>query len=94
MAIAVSDELHEREGPGTNQALTGLWRPCVAVLCQFGELPAKHRASPCYPSKSSRESIALERCLEGFAALDGHKSMPSRESMCPGWPWKADSGAR
>ena len=24
MAIAVSDELHEREGPGTNRALTGL----------------------------------------------------------------------
>ena len=47
MAIAVSDELHEREGPGTNQALTGLWRPCVAVLWQFGHLPAKHRASGC-----------------------------------------------
>ena len=36
MAIAVSDELREREGPGTNRALnralTELWRPCVAVL--------------------------------------------------------------
>ena len=74
MAIAVSDELHEREGPGTNLALTGLWRPCVAVLWQIGELPANHRASGC----------ALERCLEGFAALDGHKSMPSRERRCPG----------
>ena len=80
MAIAVSDELHEREGPGTNQALTGLWRPCVAVLWQFGHLPAKHRAS----------RYALERCLEGFAALDGHKSVPSRERMCPGGPWNGD----
>ena len=26
---------------------------------------------------------ALEFCLEGFASLDGHKSMPSRKSMCP-----------
>ena len=41
---------------------------------QVGELPANHRASGC----------ALERCLEGFAALDGHKSVPSREPMCPG----------
>ena len=37
---------------------------------------------------------ALECCLEGFAVLDGHKSMPSRERMCPVGPWKADSGAR
>ena len=43
---------------------------------QVGELPANHRASEC----------ALERCLEGFATLDGHKSMPSRESMCPRGP--------
>ena len=41
---------------------------------QVGKLPANHRAS----------RYALERCLEGFAALDGHKSMPSRERMCPG----------
>ena len=41
---------------------------------QVGELLAKHRASGC----------ALERCLEGVAALDGHKSVPSRERMCPG----------
>ena len=41
---------------------------------QFGDLPANHRASEC----------ALERCLEGFAALDGHKSVPSRERICPG----------
>ena len=38
------------------------------------DLPANHRASGC----------ALERCLKGFAVLDGHKSMPSRERMCPG----------
>ena len=43
---------------------------------QFGELPANHRASGC----------ALERCLKGFAALDGHKSMPSCEPMCLGGP--------
>ena len=43
---------------------------------QFGELPANHRASGC----------ALERCLEGVASLDGHKSMPSRERICPGGP--------
>ena len=35
-------------------------------VCQVGVLPANHRASEC----------ALERCLEGFAVLDGHKSMP------------------
>ena len=35
-------------------------------------LPANHRASGC----------ALECCLEGFAALDGHKSVPSRVTMC------------
>ena len=43
---------------------------------QVGVLPANHRASRC----------ALECCLEGFAALDGHKSMPSRERRCPGGP--------
>ena len=51
---------------------------------QFGELPANHRASGC----------ALERCLEGFAVLDGHKSVPSRERMCPGDPWNGDCRAR
>ena len=50
---------------------------------QFGRLPANHRASGC----------ALERCLKGFATLDGHKSMPSRERMCTVGHWKADSGA-
>ena len=46
---------------------------------QVGDLPANHRASGC----------ALEGCLEGFAVLDGHKSMPSRESMCPECPLEA-----
>ena len=46
------------------------------LVWQFGRLPANHRASGC----------ALECCLEGFATLDGHKLMPSRESMCPGGP--------
>ena len=41
---------------------------------QVGEFPAKHRASGC----------ALECCLEGFAVLDGHKSVPSRDRICPG----------
>ena len=41
---------------------------------QVGVLPANHRAS----------QYALERCLEGFAVLDGHKLMPLRERMCPG----------
>ena len=41
---------------------------------QVGVLPANHRASGC----------ALERCLEGFAVLDGHKSVPSREPIWPG----------
>ena len=45
-------------------------------VCQVGILPANHRAS----------RYALECCLEGFAVLDGHKSMPSREPMCPGDP--------
>ena len=43
---------------------------------QGGDLPAIHRASRC----------ALERCLAGFAALDRHRSMPSRETICPGSP--------
>ena len=47
---------------------------------QVGVLPANHRAS----------RYALECCLEGFAVLDGHKSMPSRERMCPGGPWNGD----
>ena len=80
MAIAMLDELQEREGPGTNRALTALRGSSML----FGELPAKHRASRC----------ALERCLEGFAVLDGHKSMPSREPMCPGGPWNGDCHAR
>ena len=72
MAVAVSDELQEREGLGTNRALTALRGSSMS----FGELRAKHRAS----------GYALECCLEGFATLDGHKSMPSRERMCPGGP--------
>ena len=56
MAIAVPDELQEREGLGTNRALTALRGSSMS----FGELPAKHRASGC----------ALERCLEGFGSLD------------------------
>ena len=80
MAIAVTDELQESVGPDSNRALRAL---CGSSM-SFGELPAKHRASLC----------ALECCLEGFAALDGHKSMPSRELMCPGGPWKADCLAR
>ena len=69
MAIALSDELQEREGPGTD-----------GHVWQVGHLPAKHRAGGC----------ALERCLEGFAVLDGTKSVPSREPMCPGGPWNGD----
>ena len=45
-----------------------------------GDLPANHRAG----------GYALECCLEGFGSLDGHKSMPSRESICPGGPWNGD----
>ena len=45
-------------------------------VCQVGVLSANHRASEC----------ALERCQEGFAMLDGHKSMPSRERMYPAGP--------
>ena len=78
--IQVQDELQESEGLCTNRALRAV---CGRSLI-FGNLPAKHRASEC----------ALERCLEGFKTLDGHKSMPSRELICPGGPWKADSGAR
>ena len=65
MAIAVPDELQERERPGAD-----------GCAWQVGELPAKHRAG----------RYALERCLEGFAVPDGHKSMPSRERMCPVGP--------
>ena len=41
MAIAMLDELQEREGPGTNRALTALRGSSML----FGDLPAKHRAS-------------------------------------------------
>ena len=72
MAIAVPDELQVSVGLGTNRALTALRGSSMS----FGELPAKHRACRC----------ALECCLEGFAVLDGHKSMSSRELICPGGP--------
>ena len=49
-----------------------------------GRIPENHRAS----------GYALECCLEGLAALDGHKSMPSRELMCPGSPWNGDCRVR
>ena len=51
---------------------------------QVSRIPENHRAS----------GYALECCLEGLAALDGHKSVPSRERMCPGGPWKGDCRAR
>ena len=51
---------------------------------QVGDLPANHRASGC----------VLECCLEGFAVLDGHNSMPSRERMCPGGQWNGDCRVR
>ena len=53
-------------------------------VCQVCVLPANHRAGGC----------ALERCLEGVASLDGHKSMPSRERRCPGGPWNGDCRVR
>ena len=91
MAIAVTDELQEREGLGANRALTALRGSSMSVSAIFLQnieplrvLPAKHRAS----------RYALEQCLEGFAALDGHKSMPSRMPMCPGGPWNGDCYVR
>ena len=72
MAIAMSDELQESVSPGTHRALRAL---CGSSM-SFGGFPAKHRASGC----------ALECCLEGVATLDGHKSVPSRERICPGDP--------
>ena len=115
MAIAVPGDLQESVGPGADGRV---W--------QFGDLPAKHRASRCtlevrgmaiavpdelqererpgadgcawqvgeLPAKHRAGGCALERCLEGFAALDGHKSVPSREPMCPGGPWNGDCRAR
>ena len=80
MAIAVPDELQVSVGLGTNRAMTALRGSSMS----FGDLPAKHRASRC----------ALECCLEGLASLDGHKSMPSRERMCPVGPWNGDCLAR
>ena len=53
-------------------------------LWQFGELLANHRAS----------EDALERCLEGFAVVDGHKSVPSHGLICPVGPWNGDCRAR
>ena len=83
MAIAVPGDLQESVGPGTNRALRALCGRSVAVSAIFLQnieplrvIPANHRASRC----------ALERCLEGFAVLDGHKSMPSREPIWPRVP--------
>ena len=72
MAIAVPDELQKSGGLGTNRALRAVCGRSVAGR----DSSCKHRAS----------GYALERCLKGFATLDGHKSMPSRESMFPGSP--------
>ena len=80
MAIALSGELQESEGLCANRAMTALRGSSMS----FGDLPAKHRASRC----------ALECCLEGLASLDGHKSMPSRERMCPGAMSGRGRGAR
>ena len=76
MAIAVPDELQESVGQGSDRVVRAVCGRSVEGLCQVDELPANHRASRC----------ALECCLEGFAVLDGHKSMPSRELMCPRGP--------
>ena len=87
MAIALPGELQESVGTGFDRAQPSTNRALRAVCGRsliFSNLPANHRASEC----------ALERCLEGFGTLDGHKSMPSRELICPGGAWKADSGAR
>ena len=48
------------------------WR---GLLCSM-DTNRCHRAS----------RYALERCLEGFEVRDGHKSVPSRERMCPVGP--------
>ena len=54
MAIALPDELQEREGPGTNRAMTALRDSSMS----FGEFPAKHRASQCALEGPGRQ-IAL-----------------------------------
>ena len=77
MAIAVTDELQESVGPGSNRALR-------AVRGRSADFLKKHRASGC----------ALECCLEGVAALDGHKSVPSRARICPVDPWNGDCRVR
>ena len=87
MAIALSDELQESVGPGSEGRA---W--------QVGRIPENHRASGC-ALQARRMAIALSdelqergmQCLHGCAwpvgdlvVLDGQKLMPSRESMCPG----------
>ena len=70
------------EGAGANEVSGVL---SEASCCRCGApLIKNHRASRC----------ALERCLEGFATLDGHKSMPSRERRCSGGPWNGDCRVR
>ena len=54
MAIALPGELQEREGLGTNRALTALRGSSMS----FGELPAKHRASQC-ALEAPRMAIAV-----------------------------------
>ena len=84
MAIAVPDELQESEGAGTDELQERGTEALYGRVWQFGELPANHRAGGC----------ALERCLEGFAVLNGHKLVPSRELMCPGAMSGGVRGAR
>ena len=101
MAIAVPGEFHESVGLVTNRALTAVCCRSVIFLQTIAQADVPWSAvwrgsrrsmdtNRCYRASE----CALERCLEGFAVLDGHKSMPSRELMCPGSPWNGDCRAR
>ena len=68
MAIAVSDELHEREGPGTNRALTAMCGRSVSFLQNIA------RANVPWSDvwRGSRRSMDTNRCHRASqCALEG-----------------------
>ena len=66
------------------------WHLPLLIIKQLA--PKKVQVSPIW--FHLEPEYALERCLEGFATLDGHKSMPSRRRMCPEGSWNGDCLAR
>ena len=81
MAIAVTDELQEREGLGANRALTALRGSSMSVSAIFLQnieplrvLPAKHRASR-YALEARRMAIAVTDELQESVGSDSNRAL-------------------